>query len=432
MRHAAHIAFHTGNIPGICRVPLFMMTRRRFCEMALAAPVFAMGQVHKADVALNNNAKIEQVENSLMELRDGKLAKVNMGLPARMQQYHVPGFSVAVINHYQIAWTKSYGVLEQGMLERVTADTLFAAGSISKPVSAAAALALVEEGHLHLDEDVNAKLRSWKVPENEFTKNEKVTLRRLLSHSAGLNEGGGPSYAVGEEWFTALQTLDAVPPTNSGSSYRQAEPVRVEAVPGSRFLYSPGGYAIVTILMEDVEKTPFETILRDTIFRRLGMTSSTFEQPLPDRLLRRATTEHRDGGPLEGKRRYFPGLAAGGLWTTPTDMAQFAIEIMLCWSGKSHKILSSTSVGEMLTCQVGHYDEKAGGQALGFWIQGQGKGFVFGHKGGTYGSSCQLVGFPATGQGAVIMANDRPGGEKLVPETLFAVGTVYGWPWDLA
>lgn len=135
MRHAAHNAFRARNIPGIRCVPLFMITRRRFCEMALAAPVFAMGQVRKGDFGPNNDTKIEQVENGLMEFRDGKLAKVNMGLPARMQQYHVPGFSLAVINDYKIAWTKSYGLLEQGRLERVTSDTLFASGSISRPVS---------------------------------------------------------------------------------------------------------------------------------------------------------------------------------------------------------------------------------------------------------------------------------------------------------
>ena len=408
-----------------------MITRRHFCEILLAVPAFARSEIEETVASFETNAKIDQIENGLMEFRDGKLVKVNMRLPARMQQYRVPGFSVAVINDYKIAWTKSYGVLEQGMPTRVTADTLFASGSISKPVSAAAALALVETRHLTLDEDVNLKLRSWKVPENEFTKNEKVTLRRLLSHSAGLNEGGGPSFAVGEERFAALQTLDAVSIANSAAPERHSEPVRVEAVPGTRFLYSPGGYAIVTVLMEEVEKKQFDAILRDTIFHRLQMQSSTFEQPLSGHLLKRATTEHKGGQPLEGKRRYFPGLAAGGLWTTPADLAKFAIEIMSCWSGSSHKILSQASVREMLTCQVGRYDPKTGGQGLGFWVQSQGKGFVFGHKGGTYGSSCQLVGFPATGQGAVIMANDRPGGEKLVQETLFATGTAYGWPWDL-
>jgi len=411
---------------------MLTVSRRRFCEGAIATSALATEYLSKAHVALAEDSKTEQVENGLMEMRDGKLVKVNVGLPARMQLYHVPGLSVAVIDNYKIAWAKGYGALEQGRPQPVTADTLFHSGSISKPVSAAAALALVETGDLKLDEDVNAKLQSWKVPENEFTKDEKVTLRRLLSHSAGLNEGGAPSFAVGEQPFGVLQTLDAAPPTNSGASDRQAAPVRVEAIPGSRFLYSPGGYAIVTVLMEDVEKKSFETIMQETVLKPLDMNSSTFEQPLPKCLLERATTEHSEGQPLEGKRRYFPGLAAGGLWSTPTDLAQFAIEMMLCWSGRSHKIFSSASAREMLACQVGRCEAKTGGQGLGFWVQGQGNGFVIGHKGGTYGSSCQLVAFPSAGKGAVVMANDRPGGEKMVPEVIFAVGTVYRWPWDLA
>ncbi len=231
-----------------------MITRRRFCEILLAAPAVARSEIGRADGTFEDDPRIDQVENGLMEFQNGKLAKVNVSLPARMQQYLVPGFSVAVINDYKIAWTKGYGVLEQGMSKRVVTDTLFASGSISKPVSAAAALALVEKGHLHLDEDVNIKLRSWKVPENEFTKTEKVTLRRLLSHSAGLNDGGAPSFAVGEERFTLIETLDAVSIADSAVPERHADPVRVQAVPGTRFLYSPGGYAIATVLIEDVEK----------------------------------------------------------------------------------------------------------------------------------------------------------------------------------
>jgi CubicO group peptidase (beta-lactamase class C family) len=408
-----------------------MITRRRLCEILLAAPVVARSEIARAIATAEKNEKIDQVENGLMWFQGGKFVKVNVSLPSRMQQYRVPGFGIAVIDDYEIAWAKSYGVLEQGMSNPVTADSLFAAGSVSKPVSAAAALALVEKGDLRLDEDVNTELRSWKVPENEFTKKEKVTLRRLLSHSAGLNEGGAPSFAVGEERFTALQTLDAAPPADDAIPERRWDPVRVEAVPGSRFLYSPGGYAIVTVLMEDVENKPFETILEETVLKPLSMHSSTFEEPLPPRLLKRATAEHKKGEPLAGKRRYFPGLAAGGLWSTPTDLAKFAIEIMSCWRGTSHKILAEASVREMLTCQVGHYASKPGGQGLGFWVQGQGKGIVFSHKGGTYGSSCQLVAFPAVGQGAIMMANDRPGGQRLVPETLLAIGTAYSWPWDL-
>ncbi len=278
--------------------------------------------------------------------------------------------------------------MKGGISTPVTAETLFAAGSISKPVSAAAALKLVEKGRLKLDEDVNGKLRSWKVPENEFTRTEKVTPRRLLSHSAGLNEGGAPSFAIAEERITVLQTLDAAPPTNSGPSNRAAEPVRVQAIPGSRFLYSPGGFAILTILIEDVEKKPFETTLQDTVLRPLDMNSSTFSQPLPHRFARRATTEHDGGQPLEEKRRYFPSLAAGGLWTTPTDLARFAVEIMLCWLGKSHRILTSQSVRRVRL----------------------------------------LAAYPAIGRGAVVMANDMPGGDKLVLETTLAIAVVYNWP----
>lgn len=407
---------------------MFVLTRRRFCEIALAAPAIGAKGLRKPIFNSDNLRKIGQVENSLMEVRDGKAVRVNVPLPQRMQQQHVPGLSIAVIDNYEIAWTKSYGVLEQGTPTPVTSQTLFAAGSISKPVSTAAALKLVEKGHLKLDEDVNAKLRSWKVPENEFTKNEKVTLRRLLSHSAGLNGGGAPSFAIGEERITLLQTLDAVPPTNSGSSDRAAEPVRVQAIPGSRFLYSPGGFAILSILIEDVEREAFETTLQDTVLGPLGMNSSTFSQPLPHRFIRRATTEHDSGQPLEEKRRYFPSLAAGGLWTTPTDLARFAVEIMSCWLGKSHKILTSQSVRDMLTCQIGDCSGQRG-QGLGFGIQNSKGQLRFAHQGRTYGSACLLVAYPAIGKGAVVMANDIPGGDKLVMETASAIGVVYNWPW---
>ena len=134
-----------------------MLTRRRFCEIALAAPAIAGKVIREPNVTSDNLRKIEQVENSLMELRDGKAVRVNVALPERMQQQHVPGLSIAVIDNYEVAWTKSYGVLEQGTPMPVTAETLFAAGSISKPVSTAAALKLVQKGHLKLDEDVNAK-----------------------------------------------------------------------------------------------------------------------------------------------------------------------------------------------------------------------------------------------------------------------------------
>ena len=198
-------------------------------------------------------------------------------------------------------------------------------------------------------------------------------------------------------------------------------------VPGPQFLYSPGGYGVLTLLLMDVARKPFQEILRETVLDPLGMTSSTFEQPLAEDLRARATTEHKDGKPLQGKRRHFPRLAAGGLWSTPSDLARFAIEIMLCRAGKSKRILPQDLVPEMLRQEIA---VPGGGWGLGFAIVGEGSSFLFLHRGGTYGSACSLVAFPETGHGAVIMTNDRPGGEKLHMEVGLSIGAAYSWPWD--
>jgi CubicO group peptidase (beta-lactamase class C family) len=144
------------------------------------------------------SARIAAVEHGLLP------AVVIKGEPAghydnrdRMSCYGAPGVSVAVINGYKIEWAKGYGYRDKERRLPVDTDTLFEAGSISKPVAATGALWLVDQHKLDLDEDVNRKLRSWKVPENEFTSTEKVTLRRLLSHSAGLTVHGFPGYEAG-------------------------------------------------------------------------------------------------------------------------------------------------------------------------------------------------------------------------------------------
>jgi CubicO group peptidase (beta-lactamase class C family) len=104
----------------------------------------------------------------------------------QMQRRHIPGLSLCIFDDGKVVRARGYGVLEKGHATPVTADTLFMAGSISKPVTALAALVLVDEGRLSLDEDVNAKLVTWKVPTNAFTEQSKVTLRNLLSHSSGM------------------------------------------------------------------------------------------------------------------------------------------------------------------------------------------------------------------------------------------------------
>jgi CubicO group peptidase (beta-lactamase class C family) len=170
-----------------------------------------------------------RVENGLQKPNRLKGSPAEpMKLAERMEHYKVPGVSVAVIHAGGVEWARGYGRRDVDSGAPVTAETLFQAASLSKGVAAAVAMRLVEQGKLSLDEDVNAKLRSWKVPDNDFTQTEKVTLRRLLSHNAGLTVHGFPGYAQGAAVPALVQLLDGKAPANTAA-------VRVTKAPGSGF-----------------------------------------------------------------------------------------------------------------------------------------------------------------------------------------------------
>ena len=167
---------------------------------------------------------------------------LRLSLASLMKAYNTPGMSIAVIEKYKIVGAKGYGVIEVGSNTPVTTHTLYQAGSISKPVAATGVLCLVEQGKLLLDEDVNQKLKTWKVPENDFTKTEKVTLRRLMSHTAGITVHGFPGYDADDPLPTLVQVLNGENPANT-------DPIRVDTVPGTQFLYSGGGVTIEQLLV---------------------------------------------------------------------------------------------------------------------------------------------------------------------------------------
>src|SRR6266704_996806 len=207
-----------------------------------------------------------------------------------------------------MAWAKGYGVAEPGGKVPVTTRTLFQAGSISKPVAAAAMLALVEQGKLSLDEDVNMKLKSWKVPENEFTKEQKVTLRRLASHTAGLTVHGFPGYDVDEKVPTLVQIFNGEKPANTDA-------IRVDFVPGTEERYSGGGVTIEQQLMMDVSGKQFPVLMKETVLDKIGMSDSSYEQPLPPaRAAMTAGGVYADGKPVHGKWHVYPEMAAAGMW----------------------------------------------------------------------------------------------------------------------
>ena len=338
-----------------------------------------------------------------------------------MQLYKVPGVSVAVIDNFKIAWAKGYGVTEAGGNTPVTAHTLFQAASISKPVSATGSLWLVEHGKLSLDENVNLKLKSWQVPDNEFTKDQKVTLRRLVSHSAGLTVHGFPGYEVGGPIPTLGQILNGEPPANTA-------PVRVNAVPGTKYNYSGGGITIEQLLITDVTGKPFPQFMRETVLDKIGMTDSTYEQPLPAaRAVMAATATHSDGLSVPGKWHIYPEMAAAGLWTTPTDLAKFAIEVALSKQGRANHVLSGDMTREMLKQQIAtDAGEEGTWMGLGLFLGDYKNPQEFGHDGSNEGFRSLLVMFADSGEGVAIMVNSD-NGVPIENAVLQSVAKEYGW-----
>jgi CubicO group peptidase (beta-lactamase class C family) len=223
--------------------------------------------------------RIKRVENNLLppvRIKGDPAGKMNIA--ERMKHYKVPGVSIAVINNGRMEWAKGYGERAAGTNLPVTPETLFQAGSISKPVAALGALKMVQDGKLSLDEDVNRKLVSWKIPENEFTKEQKVTLRRLLTHSAGTSVWGFPGYSAD------TKSLPAVPQILDGSAPANTKAVRVTEAPGTRWSYSGGGFTVMQLLMTDVSGKPLPQLMSDTVLKKLGMKNSTYQQPLPQNL----------------------------------------------------------------------------------------------------------------------------------------------------
>jgi CubicO group peptidase (beta-lactamase class C family) len=335
-------------------------------------------------------------------------------ITAQMKERHIPGVAIAVIHDSKIVREQSYGYSDEAHRTPVTSSTLFQAASVSKPVAALGALHLVEQGKTSLDENINDKLRSWKVPENRFTKDHAVTLRLILSHSAGLTVGGFRGYPVGAPVPSLVQILDGQAPANSA-------PVRVDQVPGSQWRYSGGGYLVMQQMIIDVTGTPFADYMDEAVLKPLGMSSSTFVQPLPEAWERRAATGYTGSpmGPVVGRWHIKPELAAGGLWTTAGDLARFYIGIQRSLSGTWNPVISESMTRQMVTKQSDDY-------GFGFFI-GENPS-RFGHNGDNVGFNAVTIALTDSGDGAVFLMNANTDIEVLKNILVRAVIEQYHWP----
>jgi CubicO group peptidase (beta-lactamase class C family) len=378
------------------------MSRMRWMLCALAVA---------AGVAAAPASRIARVENGLRPpvLVEGDKT---WELSERMRLFHIRGVSVAAIRDFKIEWAKGYGFADAEAKQPVTDATLFQAGSISKGVAAMGALVLVQDGKLALDGDINTQLKTWKVPENEHTKKASVTLEGLLSHTAGLTVHGFPGYADGTPVPTIVQVLDGTPPANTAA-------IRVDLDPGTEWRYSGGGYTIAQLAMIDVAGEPFPGLLARTVLGPLGMTRSTYEQPLPPKRVAEAAVGYRaDGSPIPGKRNVYPEMAAAGLWTTPSDLARFAIGIQKMLRGDKGP-LSPAMAKNMVT-------PRKEGYGLGLAVEEKGGGTYFTHGGSDEGFQALLYAHATKGYGAILMTNSDAG-FRIMPEILRSIGAAYGW-----
>jgi CubicO group peptidase (beta-lactamase class C family) len=335
-------------------------------------------------------------------------------IEALMRLYQVPGVSIAVIKDFKLAYVETHGVKSLLTSEPVTSETLFQAASLSKSVSAVGIARLAQEGVVSLDADVDTYLTSWHIPDNSYQTTERVTLRRLLSHTAGTTVSGFRGYRYTESVPTLIQVLNGEPPSNSPA-------VVVDFVPGSRWRYSGGGFVIAGLTVEDVTGVDFGEFMRAEVLEPIGMTRSTYEQPLPEVLRASAPSGYyADGTPVPGGHHIYPEIAAASLWTTPSDMARFLIELQLSLRGESNKVLSRNQTEVLLTAVMNDW-------ALGFPLSSRGGQPYFGHEGANDGFRCAMLAHRTSGDGAVIMTNsDR--GDELYRVVFQMIGEREGWP----
>jgi len=335
-----------------------------------------------------------------------------LALADRMAFYKTPAVSVALMEGGRLAATSASGYADVSNQRRALPDTLFQAASISKSLTALAALRLVANGQLALDLDVNQQLRSWQVPEYGGGA-EPVTLRRLLSHSAGLGHNYFPGSDVGKPLPTALQILRGEAPATNG-------PIKPLGEPGKAFRYSNDSYVVIQLLLEETTCLPFPVLMRELVLNPLGMKQSTFSQSLPAGLLAKAATGYSwEAQALKGRWGLHADMAGGGLWSTPSDIARFAIAVHQTYRGERSDLIPRSLMHEALTRQIGNW-------GVGFGLSPAGQPARFRQTGSNEGFQCAYEMACEGGDGIVVMTN-AVGGVLLVPEILRGFTTERGW-----
>src|SRR5260221_1960434 len=326
----------------------------------------------------------------------GKFESLSDEIERIVKDTKAVGVSVALIDNYKVVWAKGFGVTEINTKGSVTTETLFQVASITKSITAMAVMKKVQDGSISLTEDVDKQLISWHIPDNNFSKVSPITVKNLLSHTAGVSSSQFPGYRLNDRLPTIVQALNAEPPA-------QNEKVKIMSTPGSMFSYSNCGYWILALLLEDVEKKEFEKIIQEGVLTPLEMTNSTFDAHLPNDQFKSIAFGHLSQNKVIDQNYYIcEPASAGGLWSTPSDIAKFLIEMQLSLKGQSNRIIDERNSNLMVTPVRGY--------GLGFSREIRGTGVkFFGHDGHNIGYISAMLGSLDKGFGVVILTNSENG-----------------------
>lgn len=307
------------------------------------------------------------------------------------EKQFVPGVGLALVRDGRLVWVLGCGWADVAAEREVTPETVFNIGSISKTVAAWGLMKLVEEKKLALDAPVVTK--RWQLPASEFDA-AGVTLRRLLSHTAGLSLHGYPG-------FWPPRELPALEASLSGDT-NGAGDVHLEAVPGTRWKYSGGGYTLAQLLLEETSGTSFAEYMRVNVLEPLGMEHSAYGRPA-EILAASATPYDEQGQPLPRGGPLFPELAAAGFQTTAADLGHFA-EASLARAAEETPVLEPETLVLMQTPAPASPE-----YGLGYEVQRQRGVLLVGHGGANAGWMARLSLAPESGDGIVILTNGSNG-----------------------
>jgi CubicO group peptidase (beta-lactamase class C family) len=373
----------------------------------LFLPLLAMSQKFDQET----EERIRQVENSLTPGQIFGDTLVSGNIIKRMEELKIKGVSIAVIRNYKIEWAKGYGWADSAEGREVTTSTRFQAASISKSLNSLGVLKLVQDGKIDPEADINSYLRTWKFPYDTVSKDKKINVYHLLSHTAGLDIHGFPGYERSASIPNVYQVLKGEKPANT-------KKVKSLFEPGLKFKYSGGGTTVSQLIVTDAALMLYADYMQLEVLSPLGMSNSSYKQPPSDTAVL-ASGYDRMGVRVPGKFHIYPEQAAAGLWTTPTDLAKYIIDCQLTLEGKSQKVLSTS----MMKKRMEPYIDSAA--ALGVFIAQKGERKYFNHNGSNRGFLCVSFGSLEGGDGVVIMTNSE--NFSILEELTNSVSRVYGW-----